>query len=74
MYRVQTGAFAVKENAQRLLAELKGKGYDAFIATVDLGGQLLYRVQVGAYSVRSNAETMRDRLIVDGYDAIIVQA
>ena len=74
LYRVQSGAFAVKANADRLLAELKGKGYEAFIATVDLGGQLLYRVQIGAYSIRANAEAMRDRLMVDGYDAIIVQA
>ena len=74
LYRVQSGAFAVRANADRLLAELKGKGYDAFITTVDLAGQILYRVQVGAYSVRSNAETMCDRLTVDGYDAIIVQA
>ena len=74
LYRVQSGAFAVRANADRLLAELKGKGYDAFITTVDLAGRILYRVQVGAYSVRANADAMRDRLLADGYDAIIVQA
>ena len=31
LYRVQVGAFSKKENAERLLKELKGKGYDAFI-------------------------------------------
>lgn len=31
MYRVQVGAFKEKKNAEKLLAELKGKGYDAFI-------------------------------------------
>ena len=72
LYRVQSGAFAVRANADRLLAELKGKGYDAFITTADLGGQILYRVQVGAYSVRANADAMRDRLLVDGYNAIIM--
>lgn len=74
LYRVQSGAFAVRANADHLLAELKSKGYDAFIAMADLGGQILYRVQVGAYSIHSNAEAMRDRLLADGYDAIIVQA
>ena len=74
LYRVQSGAFAVRANADRLLAELKGKGYDAFIIAADLGGQILYRVQVGAYSIRSNAEAMRDRLLADGYDAIIITA
>ena len=72
LYRVQSGAFVEKANADRLLAELKGKGYDAFITTADLGGQILYRVQVGAYSVRANADAMRDRLLVDGYNAIIM--
>lgn len=74
LYRVQSGAFAVRANADRFLAELKGKGYDVFIATADLGGQILYRVQVGAYSIRANAEAMCDRLLADGYDAIIVTA
>ena len=74
LYRVQTGAFAVRVNAQRLLDELKDKGYDAFITTVDQGGQVLYRVQVGAFSVRSNAENMRDNLKAAGYDAIIMTA
>lgn len=31
LYRVQVGAFAKKENAERLKSELKSKGYDAFI-------------------------------------------
>ena len=74
LYRVQTGAFAVKANAQRLLDELEDKGYDAFITTVDLSGRILYRVQVGAFSIRTNAENMRDNLKAAGYDAIIVTA
>lgn len=31
LYRVQVGAYEYKENAERLVAELKGKGYGAFI-------------------------------------------
>ncbi len=31
LYRVQVGAFANKDNAKRLVSELKGKGYDAII-------------------------------------------
>ena len=33
IYRVQVGAFIIKENAERLKEELKEKGYDAFIVT-----------------------------------------
>lgn len=74
LYRVQTGAFAVRENAERLLEELKSKGYEAFITTVDLDGRIFYRVQVGAYGIRSNAEAMRSKLMADGYDAVIMTA
>lgn len=31
LYRVQVGAFKVKENAEKLVAELESKGYSAFI-------------------------------------------
>ena len=37
LYKVQVGAFAVKENAEKLLAELKAKGYNGFIVAVDDG-------------------------------------
>lgn len=35
LYRVQVGAFASKENAERLAAELKAKGYPVFIPDAD---------------------------------------
>ncbi|MDR0918868.1 MAG: SPOR domain-containing protein [Oscillospiraceae bacterium] len=31
LYRVQVGAFAVKENAENFLKKLKAEGYDAII-------------------------------------------
>lgn len=34
LYRVQVGAFSVKANAERLRAELAGKGYSGFITEV----------------------------------------
>lgn len=74
LYRVQAGAFSKKENAERLMAELKARGFEAFIATVDNGGKILYRVQVGAYSVKSNAEAMQRRLQAAGYDTYLIKA
>lgn len=73
LYRVQTGAFRKKENADRLMKELKAKGFSAFVTTEDVNG-LIYRVQVGAYGVKSNAENMKKKLKAAGFDAIIVQA
>ncbi len=37
LYKVQVGAFSVRENAEKLLAELKAKGYNGFIVEVDDG-------------------------------------
>ena len=73
LYRVQTGAFTVWENADRLKSDLQKRGFDAFVTTMDLG-QLFYRVQVGAYSVKSNAEAMKRRLQAAGFEAILVVA
>ncbi len=73
LYRVQTGAFGVKENAENLQKKLRSKGFESFITAVDMG-TLIYRVQVGAYGVKSNAEAMRKRLASKGFDAVIVSA
>lgn len=74
LYRVQAGAFTVRENAEKMKANLQKKGFkDVFITTVDLG-QLIYRVQIGAYSQKANAEFMRQKLQKTGFDALIVQA
>lgn len=67
LYRVQTGAFAKKANADALAAELKAKGLDTYI--VQVGG--LYKVQVGAYSVRANAEAVAAKLKAAGYTTFI---
>ena len=52
LYRVQTGAFSKKSNADAMEKKLKAKGFDTYM--VQSGG--LYKVQVGAYSVKANAE------------------
>ena len=67
LYRVQVGAFKSKNNADKLLKEIKGKGIDCFIK--EESG--LYKVQVGAYSVYANAEKMKKRLENMGYKAFI---
>ncbi len=52
IYRVQCGAYSVKANADRRLAEVKKIVPDAFIVKVGKW----YKVQCGAYSVKANAE------------------
>lgn len=67
LYRVQTGAFSKRSNADAWAAKLKAAGFDTYI--VQMGN--LYKVQVGAYSQKSNAENMMAKLKVAGYDAFI---
>jgi hypothetical protein len=67
LYRVQTGAFSVKSNADALAAKLKAKGFDTYM--VKVGN--LYKVQVGAFSVKSNADAMMKKLKDAGFEAFI---
>ena len=67
-YRVQTGVFRKRENADRMLYELLDKGYPSFLLHEDG----LYKVQTGAYQQINNAVNMEQRLRDDGYSTIIV--
>lgn len=68
LYKVQVGAFSIKENAERLVDELKSKGYESIIVV----SEGLYKVQAGAFSIRENAEKLVQQLKADGYNAFIV--
>ncbi len=59
---VQLGSFASEENARKLLAKLKKKGYPAFLdpAYTEQGKQ--YRVRVGPELTRARARALRERL------------
>jgi hypothetical protein len=68
LYKVQTGAFKQKSNAQALEKKLKAAGFDTYV--VNTGGY--YKVQVGAFSKKANAEAMLAKLKAAGYsDAFI---
>lgn len=67
LYRVQTGAFKNKANAESLAIKLKNAGYDTYVVIV---GDL-YKVQVGAFSKKENADAMADKLTKDGYETYI---
>lgn len=67
LYRVQTGAFSVKANADALLAKIKAAGFKTYMVQIDG----LYKVQVGAYSIKENADAMMAKLKAKGFDAFI---
>lgn len=67
-YRVQTGIFRKRENADRMLYQLMEQGYPSFI----LEDNGLYKVQTGAFQQIGNAVDMEQRLRDAGYSTIIV--
>lgn len=72
LYRVQCGAFSIKENAQRMADTLKGKGFNAIIKEVSINNRVLYRVQVGAFANKVNADMLVVSLRREGVEAIVV--
>lgn len=66
-YRVQTGAYSKKANADAQLAKVKAAGFDACL--VQSGGY--YKIQIGAYSVKANAEAMLAKVKAAGFTAVI---
>lgn len=67
LYRVQTGAYKQKANADAQLAKVKAAGFDTYM--VQAGG--LYKIQVGAYSKKENADAMAAKLKAAGFDTYI---
>lgn len=67
LYRVQTGAFKNKSNAQVLEAKVKKAGFETYITVVDG----LYKVQVGAYSKKENANAQAAKLKAAGFDCFV---
>lgn len=67
-YRVQTGAFRNRDNAERMLYQLTDSGFPAFLVYEDG----LYKVQTGAFLQFGNAVNMEQRLRDSGYSTIIV--
>ncbi len=67
LYRVQTGAFSNKANADAMLQKVKTAGFDTYMVKVDN----LYKIQVGAFSNKANADVMAAKLKAAGFDTFI---
>ena len=69
VYKVQVGAFRVRENAELLVSQLRE---DGFKAHVFLSGNL-YLVQIGTFQNRDGATRVVGALKAKRYEAIVVQ-
>ena len=69
-YRVQTGSFRERANAEHMLYELLDQGFPAFLLYEDG----LYKVQAGAFRVLENAVKMEQKLRRAGYSTFLTAA
>lgn len=67
VYRVQTGAFRVKDNAERLMKKVKDAGFDTYMVQIDD----LYKVQVGAFNNKSNAVALSSKMKEAGFKSFV---
>lgn len=66
-YRVQCGAFSVKNNAIALENKLKQAGFSTCIKNING----LHKVQLGAFKNKANAESLLDAVKSKGFDAFL---
>jgi len=72
-FTFQVGAFAHRENAERLKRKLAEQYKNAHITLYDRGDKIFYRVRVGAFKTLEDAVLNEALLIQDGYaDAFMV--
>lgn len=66
-YAVQIGAFAVRDNADRLAGQMRGLHGAASVQEGYVGERLFYRVRVGKYATVESAESAKSGLEKSGY-------
>jgi len=61
-WAVQVNAFPDEKAATRLVERLREKGYDAYVAVVNIKGQTWHRVRVGHLATREEAKELQEDL------------
>lgn len=71
-WMVQLGVFASRANAERLVQELKGKGFKVAVSEVSGNGRTLYRVRSGAVGDHAAAQALAAKLRAAGANGSVV--
>ena len=72
LFTIQVASFQDKSRAERLIEELKKKGYKATISTKDLGGKgIWHRIWVGDFDGKEEAVKFLQKLRVKYKDSFI---
>jgi DedD protein len=72
MWAVQLGSFSNQANAERLAADLRKKGYAAFLSQLQTQSGQLHRVRIGPQNNRDSAEAIAARLSSAGHKGQVV--
>jgi cell division septation protein DedD len=72
-FTVQVAASRDKRDAEKLVKELRSRGFDVFVVTPQFSDAKdnLYRVQVGPFATREEAVRVRDRVAKEGFKPFI---
>lgn len=71
-YRVQTGAYQIRANAEAFAELLKSRGINCFV--VDVGGDCPYKVQCGAFEIKGNATRYARELKAKGINCFVTKS
>lgn len=72
-WMIQLGSFASRANAERLVHELKTRGYAVVLTESASGGRKLYRVRVGPASDHATAQALAAKLRAAGHPGSLTQ-
>jgi hypothetical protein len=70
LFRIQIGVFALKQNAEDLMADLRKESFSAYIQEVEYNpGEVYWKVYVGPFQTQEAANEVADDLRERNYDA-----
>ena len=72
MWAVQMGSFSQKENAERLVSDLRSDGFAAFLSQLNTSSGDLHRVRIGPQKDRASAESIAAQLSKAGHKGQVV--
>jgi cell division septation protein DedD len=71
-WAVQLAAFSSQDSARKMVADLRSRGYSAFVLEYRADSRVLYRVRVGPEAQRERAAALASRLQGEGFKATVV--
>jgi len=72
-FTVQVAAARNRQDAEKLVKELKSRGYGVFVVTPEFAraNDNLFRVQVGPFATREEAEKVRAKIAKEGFKPFV---